>query len=438
MADSPDHAPASHAPPHAAPGAPSAPRRGLRWLPLAALAALLVAGGVWLGPWVLLRFTHSVTEDAFVEADLINLAPRVSGQIVEMLVQDNQRVAAGDLLCRIDPAPYERLVAEDTARLAVAEAELAALATDLRRLEERVPQEIDLATQSVAVAESDVRGAEHALTQTRDTVSHEIAAAEQGVTAATSVLEFARVTLERFEALVESRSVAREERDAKRTAHDTAAAQLEQAKVKLAQARSSGNLVRIAEETLDAAGQRLEQARTQLALANLRKIDIEEAAERVEVAKREVDAAQARLAAHELDLAYTRVVAPFDAIVARRYQFAGDHGSPGVPIFSLYDPSQIFITANMPETRIDGIAPGNRVRIEVDAYPQPFTGRVLWVGKATGAQFALVPRDLTSGEFTKVVQRVPIRILVDPDERSDLLFPGLSVTVAVSRRSETP
>lgn len=412
--------------------------RWQRWVLPALAGVALIAALVWLGPWVLLRFTHAVTEDAFVEADLVNLAPRVRGQIVEMLVQDNQRVAAGELLCRIDPAPYERLVAEDRARLQVAEAELAARIIDQRRLEERVPQEIELAAQAVAVAESDVRGAEHAKAQAQDTVAHEVSAAEQGVAAATAVLAFARVTLERFDALVESRSVAREERDAKRTAYDTAAAQLEQAKVKLAQARSSANLVRIAEESLDAARQRLEQSRTQLALARLRQVDIEEAAQQVDVARREIGAAQARLAAHELDLAYTQVVAPFDAVVARRYQYAGDYGSPGVPIFSLYDPSQIFITANMPETRIHGIGPGHRVRIQVDAYASPFLGRVLWVGRATGAQFALVPRDLTSGEFTKVVQRVPIRILVDADERSDRLFPGLSVTVAISREGAAP
>jgi len=394
----------------------------------------LAAAVYWLGPWVALRFTHAVTADAFIETDLISLAPRVSGQIVEMLVEDNQKVGAGQVLCRIDPAPYERQVAEDRAHLSVVVAELAARATELRRLEERVPQEIALAEQSLAVTEAEVRAAEHALTQATETIGHEIAAAEQGVRAATSTAEFARVTLERFEALVESRSVAREDRDAKRTALDTALALLEQAKVKLAQARSSENLVRIAGETLDAARRRLEQAATQLELARLRRIDIDEAAEQVEVARRAVEAAKARLAAHELSLSYTEVIAPFDAIVARRYQFAGDHGTPGVPIFSLYDPSNLFVTANMPETRIHGIAPGHRVGLAVDAFSEPFSGTVLWVGRATGAQFALVPRDLTSGEFTKVVQRVPIRIVIDEDERRAQLLPGLSVTVSISRR----
>jgi membrane fusion protein (multidrug efflux system) len=375
-----------------------------------------------------------VTADAFIETDMISLAPRVSGQIVEMLVEDNERVSAGQLLCRIDPAPYERLVAEDRAHLEVAEAELAARRTELRRLEERVPQEISLAEQSVAVAESEVRGAEHALAQSADSIGHEITAAEQAVKAATSTAEFARVTLERFDALVESRSVAREDRDAKRTALDTALAHLEQAKVKLAQARSSENLVRIAAETLNAGRRRLVQAQTQLALAKLRRIDIEEAAEQVEIAQRAVTAAQARLAAHELDLSYTAVTAPFVAIVARRYQFVGDHGTPGVPIFSVYDPQNLFVTANMPETRIHGIEPGHQVGLAVDAFPEPFAGRVLWVGRATGAQFALVPRDLTSGEFTKVVQRVPIRILIHEDERRSRLLPGLSVTVSISRR----
>jgi membrane fusion protein (multidrug efflux system) len=92
----------------------------------------------------------------------------------------------------------------------------------------------------------------------------------------------------------------------------------------------------------------------------------------------------------------------------------------------------------MEETRLEGIAPGNRVRIDIDAFSKPFVGRVIFVGRATGAKFSLVPRDVSVGEFTKVVQRVPIRIWIEPDERWPELVPGLSATVGIDHGAGDP
>jgi membrane fusion protein (multidrug efflux system) len=126
------------------------------------------------------------------------------------------------------------------------------------------------------------------------------------------------------------------------------------------------------------------------------------------------------------------VVAPFDAVVDRRFRNPGDHAPVGSPILSVHDPELVYVTAYVEEERLEGIAPGNPVRIWLDAISRTLNGRVVWIERATGANFALVPRDVSSGEFTKVTQRVPIRIAVERDRHWSKLRPGLSATVAIS------
>src|SRR5262245_51971055 len=98
----------------------------------------------------------------------------------------------------------------------------------------------------------------------------------------------------------------------------------------------------------------------------------------------------------------------------------------------MYNPDLLYVTANLEETRLRGVAPGNSVELRVDAFAEPFRGRVVWINKSTGAQFALMPRNVVAGEFTKVVQRVPVRIWIDRDERWPQLRAGLSVSVSIA------
>jgi membrane fusion protein (multidrug efflux system) len=101
----------------------------------------------------------------------------------------------------------------------------------------------------------------------------------------------------------------------------------------------------------------------------------------------------------------------------------------------MYDPDLLYVTANLEETRLQGVAPGNTAELYVDAFPEPFQGRVLWLDKSTGAQFALMPRNVVAGEFTKVVQRVPVRIAIEKDDRWPLMRAGLSVRAVIAHGS---
>ena len=138
------------------------------------------------------------------------------------------------------------------------------------------------------------------------------------------------------------------------------------------------------------------------------------------------------LTSAEDQLKYTQIHAPFPGIIVKRYRNLGDFASSGVPILSMYNPDLMYVTANLEETRLRGVAPGNEVELEVDAFSEPFRGRVLWIDKSTGAQFALLPRNVVSGEFTKVVQRIPVRIRFEKDDRWPQLRAGLSVRATIS------
>ena len=123
-----------------------------------------------------------------------------------------------------------------------------------------------------------------------------------------------------------------------------------------------------------------------------------------------MEEARRALTSAEDQLKYTQIRAPFPGVVVKLYRHLGDFASAGVPILSMYNPDLLYVTANLEETRLRGVAPGNPVELHLDAFAEPFRGRVVWIDKSTGAQFALMPRNVVSGEFTKVVQRVPVRI----------------------------
>lgn len=392
-------------------------------------AVVLLALIVW---WIWFRSAHSFTDDAFIESDMVALAPSVDGQIVDMPVADSQPVVRGQPLARIDPVPYQRKLGQAQALLKVAEADHAIAVAALQRLEQQVPQQIVAAERQLAVAQSQGAAAAQTAAQVRATVEHDTRLAEQGLNASQARLAFARATAERWNGLVEDRAVTPEERDAKQAALATATAEHAQAQTRVAQAGSDLAKVRAAEAVLRAEAERTQAAQAQLAIAKQGPLEIAEARRKVDAAAQRIEAARADVATAQAQLDYTVLVAPFDGVVARRFKFRGDYGAAGVPVFSLYDTENLFLTAHLEETKLAGVGPGHPVDISVDAVPGAFKGRVLWVGKATGAQFALIPRDLSSGEFTKVIQRVPVRVAIDRDERWAQLRPGLSATVAIS------
>jgi membrane fusion protein (multidrug efflux system) len=196
--------------------------------------------------------------------------------------------------------------------------------------------------------------------------------------------------------------------------------------------------VAAARKTVEAASHQTQKADQSLALTRTRELQITEAERRVDVKKQQVAEIGRVLEVAQTDLRYTRIVAPFKGVVVKLYRHLGDYVAAGTPVLSIYNPELTYVTAQLEESKLQGVAPGNEVRLDVDAFSEPFRGRVVWINKATGANFALVPRNISSGEFTKVVQRVPIRILIEKDGRWPELLPGLSVTATIAHGPGDP
>jgi membrane fusion protein, multidrug efflux system len=378
---------ALHAPPPAAAAPttpPHAPRAPRRWPLLCAAGAITIVVAYFGFHWFTYRASNSITDDAFVEAHIVNVTPEmVSGRIVRFLVEENDHVEQGQVLAEVEAVHYRDQVQQAQGKGELAEAELKRQEAGLTKLKNEVPLQINVAEKMVEEA--------HA-----------------AVTVARANLTLAKQEYERFTKLADQDATTiRKAEEVKRT-HDAAKAEAHLADTRVAKA---GKMLDLAKTGHD----------------QIREIEL-----LVGVKKEMVKDAQIALDSAKHVLQFTTVRAPFPGVVVKRYRNLGDFVSAGVPMLSMYNPDLLYVTANLEETRLRGVAEGNHVEVRLDAFDQPFTGRVVWINKSTGAQFALMPRNVVAGEFTKVVQRVPVRICMEKDERWPLLRAGLSAQVVIS------
>ena len=221
-------------------------------------------------------------------------------------------------------------------------------------------------------------------------------------------------------------------------ARDSAEAHRKLAAAKLASAQANRTQIDVAKRALEAAEKTTQGAEKAVDLAQTGYAEIHEVELLTAVKQEDVEDAKRALAAAEDNLSFTKIRAPFPGVVVKLYRHLGDFSTAGVPILSMYNPELLYVTANLEETRLSGVAPGNPAELQVDAFADPFRGRVVWIDKSTGAQFALMPRNVVSGEFTRVVQRVPVRIAIEKDERWPLLRSGLSVRTVIGHGAGDP
>ncbi|HEX8986475.1 MAG TPA: HlyD family secretion protein [Rhodocyclaceae bacterium] len=339
-------------------------------LPRLAFAAVVIAAALWLGwRWWWGR-THVTTDDAQVEGHVVPVLPKVGGFVAEVMVNDNQPVKANDLLLRIDDRDYR-------AKLAQAEAELElALAAAGREGQN-------------GQAAAQVAAARAAAAAARSTVEQALANADK-----------AQKDLERTQGLIAKKMVSPQALDAAEAAARAAQAQL---KASRESAASAG-------EQVTAYG-----AALQAALAK-------------------VDSARAARDLAAMQLADTRIAAPAGGLVGSKSVEPGQFVQAGQALMSVVPLDDVWVVANIKETDVRGVRPGDRADVEVDAFPGvDFEGRVDSLAPATGARFSLLPPDNATGNFTKVVQRVPVKILVKQSaDPARLLRPGMSAFVTIT------
>lgn len=346
------------------------------------LAALLIllAGVVGVRWWTVGRFLVS-TDDAYVRADIATISPHVAGYIANVAVRDNQRVSAGDVLALIDDGDYRARVTKARGVVAAATARVAAQQAAIAHLAARSEQQQSL----IAATLADVEARQADLRQANLDYRREQYLDSQHVTDAKH-LEAADASAKRIAAAVEA-------------SRATAAA-------------SKAQLTVLATERQQASAA-LDEARGEQAQA------------------------EAALVLADLELRYTVIRAPTAGVVGQRSVRVGEYAGAGTPLMAVV-PDERYIVANYKEGQLEGAAPGQSVEIEVDALGgRALKGHVDSFAPASGAQFAILPPDNATGNFTKIVQRLPVRITVDAGQaRVADLRPGMSVVTAIDTRAE--
>jgi membrane fusion protein (multidrug efflux system) len=406
---------------------------------LVGLLALVGSAISFVFLWWSDRSIHSITDDAFVEAHIVNIAPQtVSGHLIRFFVEENDRVEQGQVLAEIDPVPYRDQVNIARSKMETAQAELRRQEAGLARLRQEVPIQIEIARRTLAAAQADEGRAREAVKLTQDEVEKGIEEAQAGLKAAKADLVLAEQEYTRYTNLEKVEAVPLRRAQEVTRSRDAAEAHKNLAAAKLARAEADRTRIEVAKRTLEAAEKTTQKAAKGVDLAETGHAQIREVELLTAVKKEDVEDARRALASYEDTLRYTQIRAPFPGVVVKRYRHLGDFASAGVAILSMYNPDLIYVTANLEETRLQGVAPGNPVELRIDAFAEPFRGHVVWIDKSTGAQFALMPRNVVSGEFTKVVQRVPVRIAIEKDDRWPLLRAGLSVRTVISHGAGDP
>ena len=427
-------------------------RRWWMWVAGGAVFLLLLIKGV---PWLITAFTTLSTDDAYVNGHVTLVAPRVPGQVTRVLVDDNNRVRTGDLLVQLDREPNQVQVNIAKAAVVSAQAELATARAQVRGLEALGrSQRFNLAR---AIEEQDNQVAE---------LRSRVATLQSKK----ATLARARADFERDRGLVKQGAVSRQEFDAVAEAQSVAQAQLEKAEQDVYQIRVGlglpakpengddlGEVPTDLSQTFSSVREaqgRLMQTAAQLGvvqsfdqspqemLAAFYKRDPEgnidrifakllEDAPAVKQAEAKLGEEQANLDQAELNLRYCDVVAEIDGVVTRRNVNPGDHVVAGEGMMALRSLTEIWVDANFKETQLSKLRIGQSVDLDVDMYGgrERFRGRISGFTMGTGSTLALLPAENATGNFVKVVQRLPVRIeLLDYDPDKTPLFIGLSVT----------
>jgi membrane fusion protein (multidrug efflux system) len=382
----------------------AAPRSRRRGIIIVVVAIILVAG---LAFWWHSTFSED-TDDAQVNGHLIQVSSRIAGQVQKVYVDENQMVKKGDPIVDLDPRDLQ--VAVENAKAALASAQANALAANVN-----IPLTTINTGSALTSATSDVTGAHAQVMQAQQQQQ----AAHARVLQAQANNAKAQSDLERYKPLVEKDVISKQQFDGAVAAAAAAAASVQDA---LASEQAAGEAIRVAREREAQSQASLKYARTgpqQVAAQNAK----------AKQAEAQVQQAQAQLDQALLNLSYTKILAPEDGIITRKTVEINQNVSVGQNLLTLVSLSDIWVTANFKETQLRNMKAGQPVEVKVDATGKAYHAKVTQIGGATGSVLSLFPPENATGNYVKVVQRVPVRIdftdLANEDP-NHLLRPGLS------------
>jgi membrane fusion protein (multidrug efflux system) len=381
---------------------PQSRRKGL--IAAVIVVVALVAVGIW---W---HSTYSEnTDDAQVNGHLIQVSARISGQVAKVYVDENQMVKAGDVIAELDPADYQ--VAVENAEAALASAQANAAAANVN-----VPITTVNTGSNLTSAGANLSGSHAAVAQAQQ----QLEAAQARVAQAKANNIKAQADLERYKPLVEKDVISKQQ-------FDSAVAAADAAKAALSDARHSEQA---AGEGVKVAREHESQAQAGLKYAQTGPQQVAAQSARAKQAQAQVAQAQAQLDQAKLNLSYTRIVAPTAGIITRKSIEINQNLAPGQNVLTLVSLEGLWVTANFKETQLRHMSAGQAVDIKVDSTGKTYHGKVTQIGGATGSVLSLFPPENATGNYVKVVQRIPVRIdfdnLAGEDPKHELR-PGLSV-----------
>ncbi len=387
---------------------------------------LLFGGGLVLLVLLISLFLYyrnrESTDDAQVDGHITQISSKVYGRVGEVLVNDNQQVKAGQTLVKLDPRDLQAALDQAKAQLALAETDAQSAGVDVPRTQLNTQSGTSSADAQLAGAQADLMSAQSTYDQAR---TSDLAWAQANIEKSKANAQLARADLERYRPLMEKGEISKQQFDAAQANADATASALKADQEKLAQAQRG---VEIAKAQLDSAKARVDQARAGIisAKADTKQVVMRQADAQGKIAK--VQQARAALEAAQLNLEYTTVVAPVDGVVTHKQVEVGQIVQQGQGLMVIVPLQDVWVTANFKETQLRSMKPGQKVEVKVDTYGRTFSGHVDSIAGATGAVLSLLPPENATGNYVKIVQRVPVKIVLDPiPPDKAILRPGMNV-----------
>jgi membrane fusion protein, multidrug efflux system len=366
------------------------------------------------------------TDDAQVDGHITPVASKIYGRVAEVLVTDNQPVKAGQVLVKIDSGDYEAALEEAKASLALAEGEARSAGVDIPRTSESVASGTSTAEAQLAGSQADLVRSQTAYEQAQ---TADLEVAQANVAKSRANAELAQADLRRYRPLLEKGEISQQQYDAAKANADATASALVADQQRLAQAKRNIDMTRA---QLEAAKAHVDEAKAGVASAHADQRQVQMRSADAEAKIAAVDRARAEVKAAELNLSYCQIIAPVDGVATHKSVEPGQIVQAGQGLVVVVPLQTVWVTANFKETQLRHMRPGQKAYIEVDTYGETFTGHVDSIAGATGAVLSLLPPENATGNFVKVVQRVPVKIVLDPISPDvAILRPGMNVDATV-------
>ena len=393
-------------------------------------ALFVVLGGgvvlalVALGFWLHLRYRVS-TDDAQVDGHIVPISAKISGSVLEVLVRDNQAVKAGDVLVRIDPRDFQAKADQQKAAVQLAESQA-------RAAQVTVPLTRDTTTSGTLSVSAALASAQAHATQAtlaaEQAATSELSYARSNLAAAQANNERAQADLARMRPLVAKAEISSQQFDSYVAAARVAEAQLKAAQDRVESARQMAANSRAAAQAAQA---RVQQAQAELVQSKANQQQVQVSSAQAASAAARVQEARANLEAARLNLSYTTIVAPMDGVVTKKSVEVGQIIQPGQGLMTIIPLHDVWVTANFKETQLAGVHPGQKAEVHVDMYGRTIEGKVDSIAGGTGARLSLLPPENATGNFVKVVQRIPVKIVFDSLPPGIVLRPGMNVDATI-------